>query len=354
MTVVPPVASATPSDVSITRTPSAACDADGAKNLGYLSNVGDGSVSVIDLTTHQKVGVIGGFSQPWNLNVTPDGRTLFVDDQPAFELDKTNIATVDTCTGRIVERRPTGGLAIGSMPEYGTELFHALYVKREVEVYDTVDRRVTETYPAQGLPISTLGTEDGRTIWVGGVDYVYRIDRATGRSTESTPIRTSVAPQQLSISPDGKTLAIGAATEIVLIDTEQDRVKKTLTLPNGEFGSAAYGSITEDGKYLWMAYFSGQVVVVDLDTEQIVKVHETGGQAIGTVFSPDHSKVYVSTTPPGSIIAPLGIAYTGLGFADAWKPGGVVRVYDTHTLDQIEEFPAGNLPQAIAIPGVAK
>lgn len=103
-----------------------------------------------------------------------------------------------------------------------------------------------------------------------------------------------------------------------------------------------------------MAYFGGQVVVVDMATEKVVKVHQTGGQAIGTTFSRDGSKAYVSTTPPGTVSKPVGLLYPLLNFAGVWKPGGVVRTYDTRTFEQLKILKVGNSPQAIAIPGVAK
>ena len=46
-----------------------------------------------------------------------------------------------------------------------------------------------------------------------------------------------------------------------------------------------------------------------------------------------------------------GLAYTIGGFLALWKPGGIIRVYDTGTLEEIKTI---NMPQALAIPGVAK
>jgi DNA-binding beta-propeller fold protein YncE len=172
-----------------------ACNSATAVNLGYLANVGDGDISVVDLTTDRIVGSLKGFNQPWNVNSTPDGRTLYVDDMPAFTPSKTAIAVVDTCAGKITRRMPTGGLAIGSMPADGRELFTAKYFRNEVEVLDTADASVKASYRTEALPLATLSDEDGTEIWVGAIrDIVYRIDRRTGRSTESTPIRTNAFP----------------------------------------------------------------------------------------------------------------------------------------------------------------
>jgi DNA-binding beta-propeller fold protein YncE len=331
-----------------------ACQLATAVNFGYVANVGDGTISVVDLTREQIVGSISGFSQPWNVNITPDGRTLFVDDMPIFTPQKTSIAVVDTCTSKTTHRFPTGGLAIGSMPAHGRELFTAKYFRFEVEVLNTTDLTVKAAYRTKTMPLATVSDEEGTEIWVGGLpNIVYRIDRATGRSTEDTPIRTSAIPQQLSLTPDKATLAVADCCDIALIDTANQTVRCNIRLAF-DFGSPAYGGFTPDGSHLWMAYFNGQVVVVDMSTEKIVAVHQTGGQAIGATFSRDGSKVYISTTPPGSIIKPLGLLYPLLNFGEVWKPGGIVRIYDTRTFTESHEIKVGNSPQAIAIPGVSK
>jgi DNA-binding beta-propeller fold protein YncE len=240
------------------------------------------------------------------------------------------------------------------MPAHGRELFTAKYFRYEVEVLNTADLTAKAAYKTKAIPLATVSNEDGTEIWVGGLpNIVYRIDRVTGRSTEDTPIRTSALPQQLSLTPDRATLAVADCCDIALIDTANQTVRRNVRLLN-DFGSPAYGGFTPNGSHLWMAYFSGQVIVVDMSTEKIVAVHETGGQAVGATFSRDGSKVYVSTTPSGSIIKPLGLLYPLLNFAKVWKPGGIVRIYDTHSFKEIHQIKVGNSPQAIAIPGVGK
>ncbi len=335
--------------------PDPGCSRQVLKNRGYFSNQGDGTISVVDLSTDRVAATIGGFSHPWNVNVTADGSKLYVDDVPVFDPGRANISVVDACTGTVIGRMPTSGLAIGSAPAGGREVFTAAYFRREILVLDTGRDVMTETYHTTSVPTGVIGDEHGKDLWVTELpNLVYHIDRRTGISTEDTPILTAgPAPQQIALTPDGSTLSVADSTGISLVETASRTVRARVVLP-GEPSSPAYGEISPDGKHLWMAYFSGQVAVIDIATGQILRIHQTGGWGIGVTFSRDGSKVYVPTTPPGTVIGPLGIGYAIPAFLKSWKPGGLIRVYDARTFDEVDTIPAGNLPMAVAIPGVAK
>ncbi|WP_157108672.1 YncE family protein [Aldersonia kunmingensis] len=338
-----------------TAQPSLDCSPQALKNRGYFSNQGDGTVSILDLTTNRVVGTIGGFEHPWNVNVNADGTKLYVDDVPVFDLGYANISVVDTCTHAVRKRIPTSGLAIGSAPAHGREVFTAAYIPRELLVLDTARDEVTATYRTTSIPSGVIGDEHGKDLWVTAFpNLVYHIDRRTGVSTESTPIYTAgPAPQQMALSPDGSTLSVADSTGISLIDTATKSIRARVVLP-GELSSPAYGGVSPDGRHLWMAYFSGQVAVIDIATGHVRRIHQTGGWGIGVTFSKDGSRVYVPTTPPGTVISPLGIGYAIPAFVKSWRPGGVVRIYDTTTFGEVGEITAGNLPMAVAIPGVVK
>ncbi|MBH0779374.1 YncE family protein [Nocardia bovistercoris] len=347
-----------PSAVSAARPPAErgqGCGPQELRTRGYFSNQGDGTISVVDLTTDRVVDTIDGFSHPWNVNVTADGSALYVDDVPVFDPAHASIAVVDACSHAVTARIPTSGLAIGAAPAHGREVFTAAYFRREILVLDTDRDEVSRTFHTTSVPTGVIGDEDGKSLWITALpNLVYRVDRETGASTESSPLHTDgPAPQQMSLSPDGATLAVADSTGISLVDTASHMVRTRVVLP-GELSSPAYGGISQDGKHLWMAYFSGQVAVVDIADGTILRIHQTAGWGIGVTFSQDGSKVYVPTTPPGTVVAPLGLGYAIPAFLKSWKPGGIVRVYDARTFDEIATIPAGNLPMAVAIPGVAK
>ncbi|WP_157117633.1 YncE family protein [Nocardia vaccinii] len=309
----------------------------------------------MDLPTDRVIGTIGGFSHPWNVNVTADGAKLYVDDVPIADPAYANVSVVDACTHAVVDRIPTSGLAIGSAPANGREVFTAAYFRRQILVLDTERDKVSETYPAASVPTGVIGDESEKGLWVTALpNLLYHIDRLTGTSTEGTPVLTGgPAPQQMALTPDGATLAVADSTGISLVDTASRTIRARVVLP-GAPSSPAYGAISPDGKHLWMAYFSGQVAVIDIADGQVLRIHDTGGWGIGTTFSRDGSRVYAATTPPGTVIAPLGLGYAIPAFLKAWRPGGIVRVYDAATFDQVATIPAGNLPMAVAIPGVVK
>ncbi len=331
------------------------CDPAQAPNLGYASNHSDGTIAVVDLSRDRIIGLISGFNQPWNVNVTPDGRKLYVDDVQPITAETAKIKVVDTCTQKVIKEFPADGMAIAAMPKHGREVVTAVYEHKEIVVIDTATDVITERYKVATTPLNVATDEAGTTLWVAGIpNVVFSIDRRTGRSTESTPIQVGGAfPQQVAISPDESLVTASDLSGVTFIHAHTGKVKGRVELPGGST-QAAYGAFSHDGRYLWTAYFSGQVSVIDTQTLEIVKVMELGGEAIGLTFSRDGSKVYVPSTPPGSIIGPLGVTYNIDAFVTPWKVGGLFWIYDSASFKQIGGFEMGNFPQAMAIPGSPK
>lgn len=315
--------------------------------MGYSPNLADGTVSIVNLTSHTVTGIISGFRYPWNVNVSPDGSTLFVDDVPLTDPLADRIDVVDLCSHQIVERIPTHGMAFSSISLDGSQLYTADITGGAVQVVDTSTGSLTATFPTLPVPIATASGDD-RTLWIATMpDFLYSIDMRTGKVVGS-PILTGIAPAQIAVSPDGSTLAVAdLGGDIELIDTQTHRVTSTIRLPSLSY--PAFGAFTPDGSELWMGYYSGQVAVIDMHTDAVVKVGQTGGFAVGIAFTRDGKEAYVSTTPAGSVIPDVGAVYAVPALLDIWRPGGVIRVFDTSTFFPVATIDVGNVPMAMTI-----
>lgn len=282
-TAAPGVASGGTASASVTAALLASCHPQDPDDVGYSPNLADGTVSIVNLTSHTVTGIISGFRYPWNVNVSPDGSTLFVDDVPLTDPLADRIDVVDLCSHQIVERIPTHGMAFSSISLDGSQLYTADITGGAVQVVDTSTGSLTATFPTLPVPIATASGDD-RTLWIATMpDFLYSIDMRTGKVVGS-PILTGIAPAQIAVSPDGSTLAVAdLGGDIELIDTQTHRVTSTIRLPSLSY--PAFGAFTPDGSELWMGYYSGQVAVIDMHTDAVVKVGQTGGFAVGIAFT---------------------------------------------------------------------
>lgn len=315
--------------------------------MGYVPNMGDGTVSVVDLVHHKVTGVIDGFSVPWGAVVTHDGTKLFVDDSPPTRPAAAAVAVVDLRTGAIVKRIPTRGLVESSMSHDGRFVYSSNIASAGIQQIATATGEVVASYDTRRLSQEAV-THDQRTLWVIAPNGVYPIDVCSGRRGRS--IRAGRLPTQVSISVDGSTLAVTNTWtgRIALVDTRAGTVTSWVRI--GALQYPAFGAMSPDGHRLWIGCYSGLMAVVDLSSGSVVERIDVGGWAVGVGFSPDGRTAYVTTTPARSVVPWLGAAYLVPALLGRWKPGGVLRAYNTDTFEQQAEIVTGNIPMAIAIP----
>ena len=129
-------------------------------------------------------------------------------------------------------------------------------------------------------------------------------------------IKTPLGPHGLWIEPSGKYMSVAATLsgELAIIDLEKEEVIKTFDVG----GLPLASSITPDGKYAAISsLLNGKVVIVDLRSMEIVKDINVGSMPIQVVPSPDGKYFFVANT----------------GSSD-------VSVIDTGTLDMVKTLPA--------------
>ncbi len=228
----------------------------GARNayiVGYEENL----VGVFDTNTLQfgSSATLAAGSEPFSLAITPDGADAWV-----LNYQGESLQSLSTASG--------------------------LFVGAPIPV-------PLESY---GLAI----TPNGSRAYVASVQFntVEAIDLGT-RSQVGSPILVGSEPNGLSISPDGTRVYVSneASEDVSVIDTAGDQVVATVPLGAGPYGSA----VTPDGRFVFFATDSG-IYTIETATNQVV------GQPIlpGTDFqqiaiSPDGSRLYASSSTPGSV-----------------------------------------------------
>jgi len=228
-----------------------------ATTFGYVINVNDNTVSVIDTVSNTVVATIpvGGF--PDGVATTPDGTHAYVTN--AFD---STVSVIDTASNTVVAtipvRQEPNGVAVTSD---GTHAYVTNKLDDSVSVIDTSSNTVVATVPGFVLPtgVAATGGETGPyerddrrhqslayvTNYVATIDgsnlpasAVSVIDSASNTLVATIPV--GQFPNGVAITPDGNHAYVanqGDRTASV-IDTARNKVVATIPVGTGPFAVA--------------------------------------------------------------------------------------------------------------------
>jgi YVTN family beta-propeller protein len=164
---------------------------------GYTSNVGPGTVSVLDMENRKTITVIPVSGQVQRIAVSTDGKLVFTSDQK-----KPQLAVIDTATSKVKAWIPL---------------------------------------PAAGYGGAT--TPDGKWFLLAapGVNKVAVIDLSAMKVAQS--IDVPAAPQEVLVQPDGKVAYVSstASRKVAMIRTSDWKVEKLIDAGPGVDGLAWAG-----------------------------------------------------------------------------------------------------------------
>jgi YVTN family beta-propeller protein len=228
-----------------------------AGNL-YVTNYNADTVSVIDAKTNQIVNTIqnGSETGPWTLAIAPDGKTVYV-----ANYDSGSITTIDTATNQVV------------------------------------GAPITTPLSTWGMAVSPNGTRG--YLSSGNDNTVITVDLQT-RQLVGTPVEvcSSPGPTDVIVAPDGARAYVVCADEVVILDLASNTVVGA-PIP---VESAYTGSISPDGKFVYLGNSNGgSVTVIDTATNQASSI-TTGGRPESVAISPDGKRAYVSDEEGEGII----------------------------------------------------
>ncbi|WP_374046794.1 hypothetical protein [Massilia sp. YIM B02763] len=192
---------------------------------------------------------------------------------------------------------------------------------------DTATNKVKgKTYVGRS-PHEGFFTADGKEAWVvvRGEDYISVIDPATYKEIRRIP--TAVGPGMVQFLPDG-TLAFCVSSftpEVDVIDVKTHKVIKRIPVVSPFSPFLQY---TPDYKEVWMTHKDvGKVTRIDVRTQAVTQVIDTGPITNHLSFATVHGKVY---------------AYVSVGGEN------VVKVYSTDKEAKlVATIPTGALPHGM-------
>ncbi len=154
-------------------------------HLGYTSNVGPGTVSVLDMDAHKTLAVIPVAKHVQRISISRDDKTVFVADTTTNRL-----AAIDTASRTVRQWIDLPSPGFGSAPTAdGKYLLVCMPDASKLGLIDLATMKLTKTIDVAGKPQEILYSPDGSRAWASsfGTPQVAEINTATWTLTRELP-----------------------------------------------------------------------------------------------------------------------------------------------------------------------
>ena len=152
---------------------------------GYTSNVGPGTVSVLDMDAHKTLAVIPVAKHLQRISISRDDKTVFVSDTTT-----NRVAAIDTGTRTVRQWIDLPSPGFGSAPTAdGKSLLICMPDAMKLGVIDLATMKLVKTIDVAGKPQEILYSPDGSHAWVSSFvePKVAEIDTKTWTVTRELP-----------------------------------------------------------------------------------------------------------------------------------------------------------------------
>lgn len=260
----------------------------------YVADEGANTVSIIDAASLKKIGSVAVGLGPHNVQVSPDGRWVWVTNNGEPGHVKENIRT---------EKMPPGEK---SKAEHGS-----MAGAGAVWTIDIATVAVVAKVPVGMHPAHVVVAGDGRTAYItnGGDNTVSVVDTEAQRVVASIPVGAS--PHGIRISPDGKQAWVAnlKGGTVSVIDTESRKQLAQIAVGQGP----AQVGFTPDGRFAFVSLSKeNRVVVIDPVSRKLIRKVTVGTVPIQLFATPDSRFVLVANqgtqSMPGTTVSVIDVA----------------------------------------------
>jgi YVTN family beta-propeller protein len=276
-----------------------------AQPYGYVTNYGNGTVSVVNAPTSAIAGSpINVGPNPSFVAITPDGRHAYITNTNAAA-SPGSVSVIDTATNTVVATITVGdqpqGVAISPDGSKAWVIDFGFQNGPGISIIDTATNTVTTTITAGlGAPFAAAFSPDGSRAYVTdlGLGKVLVFDTATNAIVASPSVVFATA---LAVTPDGSHLYVTSeiTSGFSVIDTSTNSV---VAGPITTGPTADGVVITPDGSKAFVVNDGNATVsVVDTATNTVTATIGVGSCPANAAFSPDGSKLFVTNFCSGSV-----------------------------------------------------
>jgi len=255
---------------------------------GYVTLRGNSTLGAFNTTDNTIFQSLGGFSDPTQMVISPDGSTAYVSD-----VDAALTRVVDLTTLTVTDSLNLGsGLFGRALNPDGSKLYLSVFGEDEIVVIDTSTNEKIQTVSVAG-PFSLALSPDGETIYVSvNAGQVQSYDAATGNLIDSVPVSS---PRDIVVSPDGSKLYVldtGLSPSVNVINAEGldliESIDGTHT-PNQL-------ALTPDASKLYVSELvNDEVSVIDTTTNTEVDTVSALKDPKGVALTASGSELYVAS-----------------------------------------------------------
>jgi len=319
--------------------------------FAYIPNMGDGTVSVVDLTSNKTVSAISVDKDPVWVTVSPDGKTAYVSNETAQ-----SISVINTTTNKVTTTIATGGITLGTVTSLdGSKLYVACTGTNNLLLVNTSDNSIIQKIALNASPFGITMSPDGRFIYTANLNDNNISVVSTATNTLITNIAVGTSPSALVLNPDGSRLYVTNQNSgsISIINTAANQVIDTSV--TGQ--TSADIAISLDGQWLYTTNFvAGTVSVISTASNKIVSSINVGDMPVGISISSGGSRLYISNqgsnnvsvinTFTNKVIATVAVGASPNGQGHFIKNG--LDCTDTPLRYYINVNPAGLQPSIFA------
>jgi YVTN family beta-propeller protein len=243
-----------------------------------------GSMTPIDPMTG-KPGPKIKVNDPYNMYFMPDGSTAIIVAEAYKQLELRDPHTMELKS--IIKAPICEGINHADYSaDYSFMIFTCEFGQVGLIKVDMKTLRVSSglVFSKPGMPQDVRLSPDGKTFYITDMmnDGVFLVDAATFKETGF--IETGKGAHGLTTSRDGKKLYVGnrgsnrmpdkagGAGSVSVIEFATNKVVAQWPIPGG--GSPDMGNVTADGKELWLAgRYDGEVYAIDTTTGAVIKIN---------------------------------------------------------------------------------
>ena len=238
-------------------------------------------IGVVDIASLKLLRIIRGVSDPEQLVVSHDGKSLYIASE-----DTGTAVVVDVETGETIATQKVGGEpeGVGISPD-GRFVYITSEENHQVSVIDTETNEVIKQFEVGQRPRQATFSSDGAHAYVTGeLDATVSVVDAKEHSVIHT-IKLSgemTRPMEVDVSADDSILYVttGRGRKLVAIDNKTYEPIREVTVGERPWGLA----LSPDGKYLFTANGpSNDVSVVDSESLEVIATIPVGTSPWGVV-----------------------------------------------------------------------